>query len=374
MTGLALRQFHSTAAQPRARGEEFGEAHVDEIKATVAAYIELFNVGAQEPVDAERLGNMAIDRIRGWAPEAADEIEGIARGCGLPPGMIGAINARTEILGVIARRARGECSVFLALSPTANGSFAAQTWDWHDHLADSWLVWTIELPNGRTVHTLTEFGVLGKLGINSDGIAVLLNILHHREDGAGIAVPVHVVARRILETATNLNDALILATGAPVSASTALTLVGHDEAECSGMSVELNPVGPEVVVPDRDGILARTNHFLAPRAAAGDREAEVGPDTFLRYDVLRRRIAASRPASEEDCFSLLRSHYGGGGAICAHPDPDAAVGSRYATLATIVFDFGRDTMSVKPAGPCSAAAPVTFETKVQETAIIGGGL
>jgi len=365
--------FHSVAAPPDRRGEEFGEAHAERIGATVDGYVELFHAAAPEPVDPEALGNDALELIRAWAPAAAEEIEAIARGAGLPPGIVGAINARTEILGICGRRMRGECSTFLALSTTAAGSFGAQTWDWHDHLADNWLVWTIELPDGRLLHTLTEYGVLGKAGLNSDGVAVMLNILHHRDDGVGMGIPVHVVARRILETGADLNRALTVATDVPVSASTSLTLVGHDGDECSAVCVELTPGGPGVLVPDPDGIFVRTNHFLSSHAGVGDLEPQLGPDSLLRYDVLRRRIAAARPESTEECFAILRSHYGGGGAICAHPDDDADVGSRYATLATTAYDFEQNTMEVIGGGPCSDEAPASFEAPLRGQPIMQGG-
>ncbi len=357
-----VARFQSSPADPTARGEEFGEAFAEQVAATVAGYIELFSAASPGPVDVDSLGAQALRRIRSWWPEASDEIEGIARGSGLPSARIAAINARTEILGVSSRRMRGECSTFLALSRSPAGSFAAQTWDWHDHLAENWLVWTIERPDGSMFHTLTEYGILGKVGISSSGLAVLLNILHHRDDGGGIGVPVHVIARRILESSADLNDALALATTAEVSASTSLTLVGYDDQECSGVCVELFPGGPGVLVPDEQGIFVRTNHFLSARAAPADLEPEIGPDTFLRFDVLRRRLAAERPSSSSDCFELLRSHYGGGGAICAHPDEDAPVGSRYATLATSVFDFGAREMTVLAGGPCSDDAPANFTT------------
>lgn len=357
-----VARFRSGAAEPATRGEEFGEACSDEIGATVAGYIELFDAASPGPVDVDALGSQALRRIRSWWPEAADEIEGIARGAGLPSSRIAAINARTEILGECSRRMRGECSTFLTLSSSPAGSYAAQTWDWHDHLAGNWLVWTIELPGRRVLHTLTEYGILGKVGISSAGVAVLLNILHHRADGGGIGVPVHVVARRILESSADLNDALAIATAADVTASTSLTLVGWDREECSGVCVELFPGGPGVLVPDEQGIFVRTNHFLSPQAVAGDLEPAVGPDTFLRFDVLRRRLAAKRPTSASDCFALLRSHYGGAGAICAHPADDAPIGSRYSTLATSVFDFGAGEMTVLAGGPCSEEEPESFTT------------
>ncbi len=63
----------------------------------------------------------------------------------------------------------------------------------------------IEHPDGQVVRTLTEYGIVGKLGVSRRGLGLLLNILHHEGDGRGIGVPVHVVARRVLDEARDLD-------------------------------------------------------------------------------------------------------------------------------------------------------------------------
>jgi hypothetical protein len=47
---------------------------------------------------------------------------------------------------------------------------------------------------------MTEAGIVGKVGVSSAGVAVLLNILGHRDDGPPIGVPVHVLTRSVLTT------------------------------------------------------------------------------------------------------------------------------------------------------------------------------
>ena len=92
---------------------------------------------------------------------------------------------------------------------TASGSaLGIQTWDWHNELAEGWMVWTIEHPDGRRVETLTEAGIVGKIGMNDRGVAVLLNILGHRDDGPPVGVPVHVLCRSVLDQADGAVAAL----------------------------------------------------------------------------------------------------------------------------------------------------------------------
>ncbi len=138
-------------------------------------------------------GAEALDRIGVFSPELNDEIAGIAAGSGLAPELIGALNARTELLAA----GRGECSTIACLgTATSSGTpIGVQTWDWHDELSDSWMRWTIDHPGGHRVETMTEAGIVGKVGVSSEGVAILMNILGHRDDGPPIGVPVHVLNR-----------------------------------------------------------------------------------------------------------------------------------------------------------------------------------
>jgi isopenicillin-N N-acyltransferase-like protein len=230
---------------------------------------------------------------------------------------------------------------------------AAQTWDWHLEMANSWFVWTIEHPDGRVVRTLTEFGILGKIGVSSTGLGIMMNLLHHETDGGDIGVPVHVISRRILDHAGDLNQALTLVGSARTSASVALTLIAAQGTDKTALCAELYPGGPGYHLPDERGLLVHTNHFLTLPAALGDCENSIGPDSFFRYEILKRALRNKQPTSTNDLFQTLNSHLGGGGAICCHPDEHGEFGDRYATLATVALDVARADMTVHEFGPCS---------------------
>jgi isopenicillin-N N-acyltransferase-like protein len=231
---------------------------------------------------------------------------------------------------------------------------SVQTWDWYEQFADSWLLWTIEHPDGRIVRTLTEFGILGKIGVNGDGVGVHMNLLHHARDGARCGVPVHVLARLVLDCARDLNQAATLLSSARVSASAALTLVQQAGDERAALTGELYPGGPEYVVPDESGVLLHTNHFLSARAALGERENVIGPDSYLRRAVLADRLRTMPLRGAEDAAALLASHIGGAGAVCCHPDTESPPGRRYATLATVVLEPRLGTLRVADGPPCGS--------------------
>jgi isopenicillin-N N-acyltransferase like protein len=362
---LSIPRHHSTEQSARARGHALGVAHADRIRANSDFYGRLFETTAGlSAAGVGRLSAEAMERIAGWAPELADEIEGIAAGCGLPIESIAALNARTELL---AGAACTECSTIAVLgtSTTHGRPIGLQTWDWHEELAGGWIVWTIEHPEGRVVKTLTEAGIVGKIGVSSAGVGLLLNILGHDLDGPPVGVPVHVICRRVLDEADGAVAALELLAGARVSASSAVTLVAADEDGGVVCTTELSPAGPGFALPDDDGVLVHTNHFVSDPGRANDRMVREAPDTVLRFDHARRGMRRVSPgsANAEVVLAVMNSHRAGPGAICCHPSAEAALGERWATLATITVDPQLHEMHVVRGGPCGrkVAQPVASE-------------
>jgi isopenicillin-N N-acyltransferase-like protein len=349
-----MHTFVSPPATPAVRGQVFGEANATQIAATFERYRALFAHVGGGALDLPQIGAEVMSAVAAFSSDCADEITGIATGAGLPVWQLAVLNARTEVLGRCRRAARGECSTIVAVGDAATPIIAVQTWDWHEEMSDGWLVWTIEHPDGSRVHTLTEFGILGKIGVNSRGLGVMMNLLHHEKDGPGIAVPVHVLARHILDRATDLNQALTMIASASASASVALTIVAAQGPDKVALTAEVYPGGPGYLLPDDRGILVHTNHFLTVPGAWGDRENVIGPDSFFRYELLLRRMQNITPTSAEDLIGALSSHFGGGGAVCCHPDPDTELGARYATLATVTIDVNAGGMTVQAGGPCHA--------------------
>lgn len=372
-----VRSFRSSVLEPRARGAEFGAAHGERIAANVDAYRRLFaRAAGGAPLDVEALGGEALAAIASFAPALHEEILGMADGAGLAPELLGAVNARTELLAVAGRLGReraagggagengaapappvrGECSTAVKLSVDGTPPLTVQTWDWYEELAGGWLVWEVPHPDGRRTTTLTEYGIVGKAGVNDRGIGLHFNILHHERDGATVGVPVHVAGRAMLDGASDVNQALLALHAADVSASSCLTVVSAEGGGCA-VCVELHPGGPGHMLPDERGLLLHTNHFLSQPAAAGDTEPREAPDTLIRLDLLRRRLHGRERLTGGELRAAFDSHAGGGGALCCHPDTTLAPEARYATLATVELDVAAGTLRALPGGPCAHRAP-----------------
>ncbi|PWV84551.1 isopenicillin-N N-acyltransferase like protein [Prauserella marina] len=338
----------SAETDPGAAGRELGAAHGEAIRRTCATYARLFAAHGLHPHHVRDHARAALSEIGSWAPHLAEEIEGIAHGCGLPVWRVGAVNARTEILAAADVTGEGECSTSVVLPGDGEPPRTVQTWDWHDILGGAMLVRTLVSPSGRAIATFTEHGVVGKIGVNDLGLGVHFNVLRHRSDGGRAGVPVHVVARRVLEEAATVDEALRIAATARLSASTVLTVVTRDEARC----LELSPAGIGEVAP-REGFLTHTNHFLAPELADGERTSAAESSTFERHAWLAGKAPALSAADPTARARALCAHRDDAAPVCAHADLALPEHRRWETLATISLDVTARTMHVHPGGPCA---------------------
>jgi isopenicillin-N N-acyltransferase-like protein len=352
VTGTDFVTYTSTASDPYERGAEYGAAHAPQVASTVAAYQRLWTFLAPD-VDLTAVGALALASIRAQAPRAADEIAGLADGSGRAVEEVAALNARTEVLGLIAPRIiTTECSTVVSVAPD-RAPIATQTWDWYPAMQDNWMVWTFPTADGRRITTLTEYGVLAKIGVNDAGLGVMLNMLHHDADDQvvgheRIGFPVHVMLRTLLEECASVSEARDRVTATSFSASSALTVVdrGGDAA-----SLETFPQGVGEVKPE-DGLLVRTNHFVSAEGEPGCQGDAIDDNSWVRRDHLLDTLTADRPARATDVHAAM-THHDPAGPICRHslhPDDPELVDT--ATLATVTLDVEHGRLSVLRGGPC----------------------
>jgi isopenicillin-N N-acyltransferase like protein len=353
--------FTSSVLPPYERGVEFGERHAVQVAATVAAYRRLFARRADHDFAVDLWAERAWATISEVAPVHATEIQGIVDGAGRPVRELAAVNARTELLVAANPSGVTECSSVVSLPP-GRPPFAVQTWDWYDAMSDGWLHWTIPHTDGRRVETVTEFGMLGKIGVNAYGVGVMLNMLHHRNDAGRVAegtigYPVHLLSRRIMDEAQMFEDAVRIAS-APTSASTSLTVL--DRAG-SAATLELFPGGPGRL-DAVDGLLVRTNSFLSPEGRDGCLAHTISHSSSTRLAKLRAAFAELPPRSPDDVVAAMTEHESdeaGVGAVCCHPDTTMDRVLQHRTLATVAIDVEHGRLAVRADGPCGQRLLVT---------------
>ena len=334
------------------RGRTFGLRWRDQVRATADGYAELFAALGATTEQVRTWSEQALARTTAWAPDLADEIAAIAVGAGLRPWQVAAVNARTEILAALRAGGEGECSTAVTVPGRGLPPRTVQTWDWHDRLRDAPVLWSYEPRPGHRVRTFTEFGVLAKIGVNNAGLGIHFNILRHASDHADIGVPVHLVARRILDEATSVDEALEIASSARTSASTVITIVTFDEAA----AIEICPDGVAVVPTGDDGVLLHSNHFLDSALAEGERLGTERPGTYARLKHLEDRVDGLRAPDPTARARAMLSHGPDAAAVCAHPDPAEQFHLRMETVATIALDLAAARLLVHRGGPCQVDA------------------
>lgn len=347
-------RLHVTAngSDPLERGRERGRQLSAALPAGVRTYLELF---AKYELDEGAVREFALrcaDAVAGWRPERLAEMDGIAAGAGVEPWHVYALNARTEILSQGVGAAPGECSTIGRRVELGDGTvrtFGLQTWDWHHQLDGEWH--THETRGGRHDFAgLTEHGMLGKIGVNSAGLALHFNILGHRTDGAG-GVPVHVLSATVLEEAATVEEAVELVRDAPRSASSSFTLLDAERV----VTTDITPIGVFVVEPV-EGVVVRTNHFLSREAQADEKTEIYQPDSGERYDLIASRLADyPEPRTDDELLAFLYSDPGQP-MLCHRPDLTLPFGERWATLATVQLDPASRTARIANGSPIDARA------------------
>ncbi|WP_263263060.1 C45 family peptidase [Pseudomonas entomophila] len=351
---MNLNTFVSDTTDPRQRGREIGACWTSQIQRTVGSYLAFFPQLDIQPSAVRLAADASLQALRDWCPALAEEVEGLAEGARLPLWQLAALNARTEILALAPRApVEGECSTAVYAPAGADRVLSLQTWDWHDSLVPEGLLLQLVGSHGLTVKLFTEFGMLGKIGVNSAGVGVHFNILHHASDHGDAGVPVHAVARRVIEEARSVDEAVALVRSARVSASTVLTVFSHQAAPLRLASIEMSPAAVAVVEPEA-GWMLHTNHFLDAGLAHGERTQDVSTTYARLAHVYAQRSAMAgtdlRARARAMCGSL-----GAQAPICFHADPELPPTERWETLLTVALNTERCELEYHAGNPLALA-------------------
>jgi len=351
---LELHAFHCDTPDPKQRGHQIGQRWATQIAQTLALYRDFFreaHIGEQQ---VRQIAQNSLDALHDWCAPLAEELHAMANAAALPLWQLASLNARTEVLAAMPGQARAECSTVVYAPPGAGTPHSMQTWDWHDALVPHAMLLQLQTKGGRQVKLFTEFGMPGKIGVNSAGLGLHLNILHHQSDNTNGGVPVHAIARRVLEEAQSPREAIELVQSARASASTVFTVFSHAPHDPRAASIELSPAGVGVVLPDARGWLSHTNHFLDPALRRDERSDD---------DSTRPRLAHLNNQQEAiqnslDSISRAEAFCGGLGEaapICFIPDLAQPITERWETLLTIAIDCAGFALEYTTGNPVALA-------------------
>ncbi len=303
--------------------------------------------------EAQRRSAPYRDVIGAFDANLLEEMEGIARGAARPFSEILALNARTEVLppsfltGVDA----GECTA-IAVSPAASatgGTLLAQNWDWVGSQREALVVLRVRETEAPACLTLTEAGMLAKIGLNAAGLGVCLNILRSVFDGKGIGIPVHVLLRALLKR-SSVRDAVDFAGRLSFGGSSNILM-----ADRSGdaASLEFSPKGLRVVRGE-GATLCHTNHFLHPEAKAWQATHVPNLSTLPRLERALFHAAARPKQGVEDMKRLLRDESDGLLSISRNPDRSLPPEAQIESVASVIMELARGVMHIAPDVPTRA--------------------
>lgn len=340
-----IHLWRTDETDPAGLGESFGSTWRPQVRATLTEYDRLFADRGVDPALVQRLAEDSRSAVAEHAPTLLAEIDGVARGAGIEPWQAMALNARTEILARAAVVVE-ECSTAVLVPADGGTPRTVQTWDWYSQMAAETVVRSLPTADGEArVVVFGEFGQVAKIGVSSRGVGVHLNILQHATDGDRIGVPVHVVARMILDRARTLAEAQEIVASVPLGASTVLTVV---TAEPAAAAIELSPAGWAAIPAVPGTTLTHTNHFLDPDLAAGGVVKELAT-TYERLAFLDEHQAAVAEVEPLDRVRALASD--AAGSVCVDPDPRRAPHDRPETKATFTIDVERGELGFAESHP-----------------------
>ncbi len=350
---MAMFPVIELAGRAFERGRVHGERARPRIERSLANYARLFAFCGMSWEEVRRRGAAYRDPIGAVDAALLEEIEGIAAGSGHRFEDLLALNARTEILPptYFAAADRGECTA-IAVSPRASATgeaLLAQNWDWVGAQREALVLLRVAEGERPACLTLTEAGMLAKIGLNALGFGVCLNILRSVFDGARPGLPVHALLRALLQR-EGVDDAVAFAARLSFGGSSNVLCAdrGGDAA-----SLEFSPQGLRVVRGD-GATLCHTNHFLDGEAQAWQASLSENLSTLPRLERARAHCAARPKHGPEDLKRLLRDESEGFLSICRRPDPSLPTEARIESVASVVMELARGVMHVAPDVPSRA--------------------
>jgi isopenicillin-N N-acyltransferase like protein len=310
----------------KSRGLAHGEQFRERIAQTIEYYRGLFCLPESELREKAATYRQVIFNFN---PDYATEIEAIAEGAGQAAELIYALNSRSELLN--------NCTVPECTSAiNAPQAMLGQNWDWSQALESLVILLRIKREDGHSLATLTEPGILAKVGMNNRGLGVCLNIL--RADSRLKGLPVHILLRAILDCDNMAQVRGLIADNAPGKASH--ILAGDEQGDyCSAeFAGETHHR-----LSTQDGVLCHSNHYLAAPPPSG----EPFYSTHERYDCATRLLGQSNSAP--GMWQMLSDQSQGLHSICRPYSPSNVAGyGNVGTVFSVLMNLKLRSMKIRP--------------------------
>ncbi len=287
-----------------------------------------------------------LPRLEAFAPHLVQEVRGIADGAERPFDEVLLVNVRGEVLGLLHTPGTplDGCTAFaVSRSRTVGGAvLAGQNLDQDPRNGDLLIVLHVVPDVGPAVLMCTFAGLVGYLGINSAGLAVMQNAVSTptwRADG----MP-HYFMKRVLLEQTSLDGCLEVLRGAQVCSSGNYVLADASTGQLN--DAELTPDGLAIVELADSHAVVHTNHFLHPDLVPHEALLPNLPDSADRSARMQALVGCNGALDVADLQTALSDHQGYPTSICRH-QPGLA------TIASIVAEPLAGRLHIAAGTPCS---------------------
>jgi isopenicillin-N N-acyltransferase-like protein len=318
----------------RGTAEERGWQHGSLLKKRIHRTLEFYQRQFLIPEeDIMRISGQFRDSTKAFRADLFLEIETLAKAAEVDPLWIYALNGRTELLNLNPM----ECTTLAFREQWLMG----QNWDWDMEMEELAVILDIETETGHRIITMTEPGMIGKIGMNNHGVGVCLNFMsieNYEPEG----IPLHVLLRAVLES-KNLSEARNVITSNLTGKVCNLLIAdnnGHvEDFEIGGNEFFSLPVNDRFV---------HTNHFLTKV----DYDLKLFPNSTGRFNRATELLKAVREPSIDSMKMILKDRGEENAPICrkrfSHPwlTDDTSI-----TVTTIILDLKELALHITRGNP-----------------------
>lgn len=332
------------SGDPKSRGIEHGQKLASQIKRLLSDGCARINCHLPRKVPDRQIYAYVkafASEIERELPSIASEIEGLSEGAEISYEQAVLLQVRREVLMQIHKGANSDCSSF---SLPLNTRVMAQTVDLNSSFAEFGTVFQIAPLYGTPEILMFSFaGLLGYLGMNSNGLAIAINMVSSDDWQPG--VPPYLLVRHLLELHT-IEECLQAIANIRRSSSRSLTICDSKRS----VTVEMTATSFAVLEGKE---LFHTNHYLSTDLMPKDRINFLARHSSVQRLSKLRELTSRLPGAPtiSNLFNLFADHDNHPVGLCSHADGDLR---RTETVATVVMHPTTGTMYVRKGMPCCA--------------------
>lgn len=298
-----------------------------------------------------------LDEVHGFIPaikrydrKLLIEMNAIASGAEVTLEEIVFLNLRSELMNPAFAKTlitEGCTTIFLERGRTeGNKALIGQTYDWFPECREILLLLHSEDENGHEFITVTEAGIIGKVGCNNYGVASMLNYLNNFEINRS-GTPYSILLRRVLDS-EGFYQAQRNIMRSPIAFGLNMTIGSR---KGSGIDYELTAKGIDFFYPE-NGLLIHTNHYISEKLSVRTFNKRMYPSSKERYDTAKKLLLKDKIAIK-DLMHVMAYHdmQNINNNICKHSETDEY---GMETIFTIIIELTEMVLYFCTGTPCKS--------------------